>query len=304
MRDVRLGRDVPMAPHTSFGVGGPADLFIEPRTHGALAASLRLVRAEGLPYLLLGRGTNVVVSDAGVRGAVISTYPLLAQATVAGSRLVASAGALVGGLVHRAADAGLSGVEALAGIPGTLGGGLHMNAGAHGTTLSDVVESVTAMDADGAVATLRKDELDFGHRVSSIQRLGQCVLEATLRLAASDPARIHRRMYEIASTRCQSQPVSARSAGSIFKRPRGDYAGRLLEEAGAKGMCVGDAQISPKHANFIVNTGHATAADVLELIARARRCVHERFGVWLEPEVCLVGEGMEMPAQEGCRAAT
>ncbi|MCX7598062.1 MAG: UDP-N-acetylmuramate dehydrogenase [Armatimonadetes bacterium] len=295
-------RDVPMAAHTSLGVGGPAELYVEPATPGALAAALRLLGDAGVPTVVLGRGTNVIVSDAGVRGAVIATHPGLQKLSLAGSRVVAASGALVGTLVHLAADAGLSGVEGLAGIPGTLGGALYMNAGANGTCLADVVETVTVLCPDGSVQSLRRDEITFGYRFSSLRAQRLYVLEASLRLSTSDPARVHKRMYEVVTTRCQKQPLSARSAGSIFKRPPGDYAGRLLEAAGAKGRRIGDAQFSTKHANFIINLGRAAAADVVKLMAWAQQSVYEQFGVWLEPEVCMIGEGMEVLGRQDCAA--
>lgn len=297
---LRVRRDVVMATYTSLGVGGPADLYLEPATPGALAAALRMLAGAAVPTVVLGRGTNVIVSDAGVRGALIATHPGLQKLSLTGSRVVAASGVLLGTLVHLAADAGLSGVEGLAGIPGTLGGALYMNAGANGACLADVVETVTVLCPDGSVQCLRRDEMTFGYRFSSLRQQGLCILEASLRLSVSDPARVHKRMYEVVSTRCQKQPLSARSAGSIFKRPPGDYAGRLLEAAGAKGKRIGDAQFSTKHANFIINLGRATAADVVELMSWAQNSVYEKFGVWLEPEVCMIGEGMDGLGRQDC----
>jgi UDP-N-acetylmuramate dehydrogenase len=302
IEQLRVQQDVPMAACTSLGVGGPAEVYLEPAAPGALGAALRVLVGAGVPTVVLGRGTNVIVSDAGVKGAVISTYPGLRKLHIAGSRLVAASGALVGALVHCTADAGLSGLEGLAGIPGTLGGALYMNAGANGACLGDVVESVTVLCPDGSVECLRRDEMSFGYRSSSLRDQGLCVLEASLRLSASDPARVHKRMYEVVASRCEKQPLSARSAGSIFKRPPGDYAGRLLEAAGAKGKRIGDAQFSTKHANFIINLGHATAAEVVKLIVWAQRTVYDQFGIWLEPEVCMIGEGMEVLSQQDCAA--
>lgn len=298
--ELKVQRDVPMAVHTSLGVGGPADLYVEPAAPGALAAALRMLAGAGVPTVVLGRGTNVIVSDAGVRGAVIATHPGLRKVALTGSHVVAASGVLLGTLVHLAADAGLSGVEALAGIPGTLGGALYMNAGANGACLADVVETVTVLCPEGGVHCLRRDEMTFGYRFSSLREQSLRILEACLRLSVSDPARVHKRMYEIVRNRCQKQPLSARSAGSIFKRPPGDYAGRLLEAAGAKGKRIGDAQFSTKHANFIINLGHATAADVVKLIVWAQNSVYEKFGVWLEPEVCMIGEGMEILGRQDC----
>lgn len=283
-------RDEPLARRTSFGVGGPADLFVEPWTPSALAAALRLLRAEGVPHLVIGKGTNLLATDAGVRGAVVSLYPGLSRLEVHGSRVVATAGVTLGGLCHLAANVGLSGAEFTAGIPGTIGGALSMNAGANGGCIGDLVEAVTVLDRDGVAQTLGRGELHWGYRDSSVARHGLCVVEASFSLTASTPEAVHHRVYDVLQQRCERQPLGARSAGSIFKRPPGDYAGRLLEAAGAKGLRVGGAEISHKHANFIVNTGSATATDILRLIRLAQQTVYDRFGVWLRPEVCVIGE--------------
>jgi UDP-N-acetylmuramate dehydrogenase len=283
----------PMAAHTSFGVGGPAEFYVEPRSAAAMVAAVRMLRAGDVPMVVLGAGTNVLVSDLGVKGAVVCSYPGLSRLRVSGSRIVAAAGVLLGRLCHAAADAGLSGLEAMAGIPGTLGGALFMNAGANGTTIGDLVETAAVLGPDGQVHHVRSDELDFGYRWSNLREKGWWVLEATLSLSASNMAKVHESAYGALQQRCAKQPVASPSAGSIFKRPPGDYAGRMVEEAGAKGLRVGGAEISGKHANFIVNVGGATAADVVALIREAQRRAFEQFGVWLEPEVCMIGEGFE-----------
>jgi UDP-N-acetylmuramate dehydrogenase len=289
----------PLSKHTSFGVGGPADLFVEAWEPFAVAVALRTLRSANVPYVLLGKGTNVLVTDAGVRGAVVSLYPGLSHVEVKGTRVIATAGVTLGKLCHVAADMGLSGAEFLAGIPGTVGGALNMNAGANGGCAGDLVAGITVLDAQGAVRTLVCEELEWGYRNSTVAHDGFCVLEATFSLTQSSPDKVHQRVYQALRERCRRQPLGARSAGSIFKRPPGDYAGRLLEEAGAKGLRVGGAEISRKHANFIVNTGSATAADILNLIRLAQKTVYERFGVWLELEVCVVGELPEDMKEEG-----
>lgn len=281
-----------MAAHTSFGVGGAAELYLEPRTAAAMVAAVRALRAAEVPTVVLGRGTNVLVSDLGVKGAVVCSYPGLSRVEVAGSRIVAAAGVLLGRLCHSSADAGLSGMECLAGIPGTLGGALFMNAGANGTTIGDLVETATVVGPEGEVCHVRADEICFAYRRSDLGAKGWWVVEATLSLASGCTETVHEQVYGALQQRCAKQPVASPSAGSIFKRPPGDYAGRLVEQVGAKGLRVGGAEISGKHANFIVNVGGATAADVLALIQEAQRRAYEQFGVMLEPEVCMIGEGL------------
>jgi UDP-N-acetylmuramate dehydrogenase len=280
-----------MAAHTSFGVGGPAELYLEPKTAAAMVAAVRALKAAEVPTVVLGRGTNVLVSDLGVKGAVVCSYPGLSRLEVSGSRVVAAAGVLLGRLCHAAADAGLSGMEAMAGIPGTLGGALFMNAGANGTTIGDLVDSAAVVGPDGETHHVRADEMEFAYRSSNLCEKGWWVLEATLSLASGCADKVHEQVYGALQQRCAKQPVASPSAGSIFKRPPGDYAGRIVEEVGAKGLRVGGAEISGKHANFIVNVGGATAADVLALIHEAQKRAYEQFGLRLEPEVCMVGEG-------------
>jgi len=264
-------------------------LYIEPRTPEALAAAVAVLRDCGVPYFFIGRGTNLLVTDEGVRGAVVSLYPGLGYLRVEKTRVVAAAGVPLGKLCHVAAHANLGGAEFAAGIPGSVGGALSMNAGANGGCIGDLIEEVVVLDAEGQIQRRSRGDLQFGYRFSSLTQEGLCCLEATFRLTPSSAQLIHQRMYETIQRRCAKQPLGARSAGSIFKRPPGDYAGRLLEEAGAKGLSVGGAEISHKHANFIINTGSATALDVLRLIRLAQRTVYERFGVWLEPEVRVLG---------------
>ncbi len=300
----------PLSRHTSFGIGGPARLFLVPHQPEALVQAVAVLSGVDLPRLPLGRGTNLLVADEGFDGVVIAFFPGLRGLEVRGRQVVARAGTTLGLLCHAAADAGLSGLEFAAGIPGTLGGALIMNAGANGGCIADNLAWATVVAPDGEVFTLRREELEFSYRDSSLKGKGLYVLEAGFELAPASPADVHRRLYEQLTRRCQKQPLSQRSAGSVFKRPEGDYAGRLLEQAGLKGERIGDAQFSPKHANFIVNVGRATARDVVELIKLARARVYERWGVWLELEICVVGDelqaelaGQPGKASEGARAA-
>lgn len=286
---LELREDEPLSRHTSFGIGGPADLLVIPSTTDALCAAISVAYEEGVRPLILGNGTNLIVRDGGVRGLVIRIAGEMGRIEIDGTRAVVEAGALLATVCHHCARAGLSGLEFAAGIPGTLGGALIMNAGANGGEIGDVTEWVEIASPDGQLQRIRCECLKFGYRCSALREMGT-VVRAGLLLEPGDPDEIHARLCDMMAERCSKQPVSRQSAGCIFKRPEGDYAGKLLDEAGAKGMRVGGAAVSGKHANFMVNIGDATATDVIGLIGATRDLVYERFGVMLEPEVCVVGE--------------
>jgi UDP-N-acetylmuramate dehydrogenase len=279
----------PLAGHTSFGIGGPADLLVIPHEVPALLALQRALSELAISPIFLGLGTNVLISDAGLRGVVVKLAGGLLGCTVEGATVTAAAGESLQSVCYLAADAGLSGLEFAAGIPGTMGGAVLMNAGAHGGDMAGVVEWVEVAEA-GVIRRLGLEELDFGYRQSWMRAHPHAVVRVGLRLTPAAREDTHRRLCEILEGRCARQPISQRSAGSIFKRPPGDYAGRLLEAAGCKGLAVGAAQFSPKHANFIINTGTARASDVEALIELAQGRVREQFGVELEPEICRLGE--------------
>ncbi|MGC9317075.1 MAG: UDP-N-acetylmuramate dehydrogenase [Armatimonadota bacterium] len=280
----------PLSRHTSFGIGGPADVLAIPSSPLALTELVRTAAELAVGPLYLGNGTNLIVRDGGIRGLVVRMAGGLAGINVEGTMAVVEAGAPLASVCFQCARRGLAGLEFAAGIPGTLGGALIMNAGANGGEIGDITQWVEVVAPHGAIERLRSDELDFGYRRSALRQRGLAVLRAGLHLEPSDPELIHCRLCDAMAARCSTQPVSMPSAGCIFKRPQGDYAGRLLEEAGAKGMRVGGAAVSTKHANFVVNRGGATASDVIELIERVRDLVHDRFGIMLEPEVCITGE--------------
>ena len=282
--------DAAMSEQTSFGIGGTADVFVEPGTVSGLAASVRVSHEAGVKPVFFGAGTNVLVRDGGIRGVVIKVGPRLARVTVEGTHLVAEAGARLASLCRESVAHGLSGLEFAAGIPGCVGGAIIMNAGAHGGEMGNVTRWVRVVQPDGNLRLLRGDELTFGYRASSLQGTDMCIAEAGFELVRADPERIHLALCETIERRCIKQPVSHSSAGSVFKRPDGDYAGRLVEEAGAKGMRVGGASISEKHANFIITEKSARATDVLQLIDAVREKVHEKSGVWLQPEVHVIGD--------------
>lgn len=287
---LELRENESLSRHTSFGIGGPADLLVIPSTPAALCAALAATYHAGISPVLLGNGTNLIVRDGGIRGVVVRIADEMAGITFDGTRVTVEAGASLASVCLQCARKGLSGLEFAAGIPGTIGGALIMNAGAYGGEMGDIADWVEVAGTDGEIRRLEHADLSFGYRQTTLRLLGEAVVRAGLRLQEGDPAEIHAKLCDTMAMRCAKQPVSSPSAGSIFKRPDGDYAGRLLESAGAKGLCVGRAAVSRKHANFVVNLGGASASDVIRLIEATRELVYERSGVWLEPEVCVIGD--------------
>ncbi len=288
--DVEVLPNEPLSKHTSLGVGGPADLFVIPNSVDALCHVVRYATDAAIPAFVLGEGTNVVVRDGGVRGMVIKIGQNLAEIARDNCHVTAQAGARLAMLCRKCCEWGLSGLEFAAGIPGSVGGALVMNAGAYDGEMKNVVDWVLAIDADGTKHKLCRDELEMSYRHSVFQRNGMIIAEGQFAVRPDDGRAVRNRTYAVVEERCCKQPVAQRSAGSIFKRPEGDFAGRLLEDVGAKGLRVGGAKISEKHANFIVNCDGATAKDVLELIELVRRRVYDSFGVLLESEVLVVGQ--------------
>lgn len=280
--------DEPMSRHTSWRVGGPADWYVTPVDRADLEAAVRYAYRHGVPVVVLGHGTNVLVRDEGIRGMVVATQRALDYVVIEDTAVRAGAGTSLPTLARRVAARGLSGLEFGVGIPGTLGGALVMNAGAGEGEMSRVVRWVEVLEPDG-VARLEPDALAYGYRRSSLQGRRAAILEAGLELRRDDPGAIAARMQKHLDHRARTQPIGTANAGSVFKNPPGDYAGRLLEAAGAKGLAVGDAHVSMEHANFIVNRGTATASDVLALIDLLRERVEQRFGVRLELEVEVLG---------------
>lgn len=285
----RVLMNEPMCRHTTFRVGGPADVMFFPQSAEELQRAMALARAQGAGALVIGNGSNLVVRDGGVRGLVIVLGEHMARIGVEGACLRAQAGAMLARVSAAAQEAGLSGLEFASGIPGTLGGGCAMNAGAYGGQLSDVLSCATVL-LDGEVRTLSRDEMQMSYRSTLPLRAGGIVLETKFELHADDPAEIMARMKELNARRRDKQPLNLPSAGSTFKRPEGRFAGALIEGCGLKGARVGGAQVSEKHAGFIVNTGGATASDILGLIALVQRRVLAETGVALETEVRIVGE--------------
>lgn len=286
----RVLLEEPMKRHTTFRIGGPAEVFVMPGNLEEVQRILEICRTEDLPYFILGNGSNLLVSDKGYQGVVVQLYRNFGQIRVEDSRIHAQAGALLSGIAAAAREASLTGFEFAGGIPGTLGGAVVMNAGAYGGEMKDVLKEVTVLTPEGGVLTLQADELHMGYRTSVIKEAGYIVLEAVISLEKGDQEEIRSRMQELAGMRTSKQPLSYPSAGSTFKRPEGYFAGKLIMDSGLRGYQVGGAQVSEKHCGFVINTGNATAKDVTTLMSDVQRIVMEKFGVKLEPEVKFLGE--------------
>jgi UDP-N-acetylmuramate dehydrogenase len=281
--------DEPLSRHVSFRIGGPADVLLLPRSLRDLEATVAWLYRAGEPFVVLGRGSNVLIADRGVRGIVVKTGRDQGGVSYDGERVHAECGVSLPQLSRRASERGLEGLEFAAGIPGSVGGAVVMNAGAHGHSMAEIVEEVRALTPDGE-ARWRAGDLAFRYRESRAQREPSVVLEASLVLRRADPAETVMRLDRWLRTRSESQPLGPPSSGCIFRNPDGDHAGRLIDAAGGKGMRVGNAIVSDRHANYILNTGGATAADVLALIDLVRSRVRERWGTELATEIKMVGE--------------
>lgn len=280
----------PMKEHTTFRVGGAADIFLLPKDTAELKDALHILKKYDIPTMVIGNGSNLLVRDKGIRGAVIQLYPRMAEVTVTGDRIEAMGGALLSTVAAKAADAGLTGLEFAAGIPGSIGGAVVMNAGAYGGEMKDVLISVEVLTENLECKTISAEELELGYRHSIVPEAGYIVLSAKMQLQKGDAAAIRSRMAELAEQRREKQPLQYPSAGSTFKRPTGYFAGKLVQDAGLKGKTIGGAQVSEKHSGFLINIGGATAQDILDLIAFCQKEVQEQFGVTLETEVKIVGE--------------
>ena len=280
----------PMTKHTSFHIGGPAELMAQPQSEAELQSLLLKAAEAAVPVTLVGNGSNLLVRDKGIRGLVIKRGSMLRDIKVSGNVLTFGSGVSLAQASKKAAELGLSGMEFAVGIPGSIGGAVYMNAGAYDGEMSKVVKSVRVMNAAGEVSELSADELDFGYRHSALQGSGKIVTSVTVELAAGDKQAIAEKMADFSNRRITKQPLELPSAGSMFKRPPGYFAGTLIDQTGLKGYTVGGAQVSTKHAGFVVNIGGATAADVLQLISDVQAKVFAAHGVHLEPEVLVLGE--------------
>ena len=282
--------DEPMSRHTTFRTGGPADIYIEPSGVEELKQVLDICREENVAYTIIGNGSNLLVGDGGYRGVLISFGKPFAQVTIEGAQVRSGAGALLSTVAKQVLNASLTGFEFAAGIPGTIGGAVVMNAGAYGGELCQVLREATVLTPEGEVKTLPAEELELGYRTSCVQKNGYIVLEAVLQLQPGNADDIRAVMDALASKRREKQPLEYPSAGSTFKRPEGHFAGRLIQDAGLRGFQVGGAQVSEKHCGFVINKDQATASDVMNLMNQVSDKVYEEFGVRLQPEVKRLGE--------------
>ena len=280
----------PMAKHTSFRIGGPADLLAQPADEAELAALLQVASEHAVPVTLIGNGSNLLVRDKGIRGLVIKLGNLFSGVEVCGNTLTFGCGVSLAMASKKAASLSLSGLEFAVGIPGTIGGAVYMNAGAYDGEMAKVVTKVRVMDEQGKTSELAASELDFAYRHTALQNSGRIVTSVTVSLVPGDADAIAAKMADFSQRRISKQPLELPSAGSMFKRPPGYFAGTLIDQTGLKGYTVGGAQVSTKHAGFVVNIGGATASDVLQLISDVQRKVFAAHGVHLEPEVLVLGE--------------
>lgn len=288
--DVAITKDAIMAPFTSFQIGGPADYLVQPETLEGFVFCYSKLKQAGIPVTIIGAGSNLLVSDRGIRGAVIRLTKPFSKVEIQGDMLIAEAGVSLAKLAAVALSAELSGLEFASGIPGSLGGAIFMNAGAYGGEMKDVVVKTEYTTADGQLCTVEGADHRFGYRESIFLAMDCIILRSTIKLTKGDPADIRATMLDLNNRRREKQPLNYPSAGSFFKRPTGHFAGKLVEDAGLKGTSIGGAKISEKHAGFLVNTGDATAEDVCKLMEFVKERVFEQFGVTLEPEVRLLGE--------------
>lgn len=287
-------KDEPMSAHTTFRIGGPADYFVVPEDAASLGRGVALCRAEGVDYFITGNGSNLLVGDGGYRGVVFHICHTMDDVAYEekGTELLVEAGAgvMLSSLARQVSSKGYTGFEYATGIPGTLGGGVTMNAGAYGGEISDNLLWAELMDETGAVLRLERDRLKLSYRHSVMMEQPLVVLRAGFSFTKGDAVAITEKVAELSRSRKEKQPLEYPSAGSTFKRPEGYFAGKLIQDCGLKGFRVGDAMVSEKHSGFVINVGHATAADVMTLIRHVQQEVDRQFCVRIEPEVRMIGE--------------
>lgn len=282
--------DEPMSKHTSFKIGGPADFFVTPCSVQSLCEVIKLCNSEKMPIFIMGNGTNLLVSDKGIRGVVVKIYDNLNGCLVKGDCIEAYGGILLSKLSSIALENELKGLEFASGIPGTLGGAVAMNAGAYGGEMKDVVVETEFIDKEGNVKLIREAQHEFGYRTSLIQKQAGIVVRSVIKLKKGDRANIKAVIDDLTGRRQDKQPLEMPSAGSVFKRPEGHFAGKLIEDSGLRGYCIGGAQVSDKHCGFIVNRGNATSKDVMDLVRHIQNTVKDKFDVELQTEIRIVGE--------------
>ncbi len=290
VKEGKVKKDEPMSAHTTFKVGGPADYFIEPANEKELSEVIAYLNKAGREYMIIGNGSNLLVGDRGYRGSVILLYDNFNEIRVDGETITAQAGALLSAIANTALENSLTGFEFAAGIPGTAGGAVLMNAGAYGGEMADIVECAEVIATDGDKVSFSNEELKFGYRRSILQVKPVAVSSVTYRLSRGNREDIKNRMDELAAQRRSKQPLEYPSAGSTFKRPEGYFAGKLIMDAGLRGYRVGGAKVSEKHCGFVINYNNATASDIMDVINDVTERVSRHFSVKLEPEVRIVGE--------------
>lgn len=279
----------PMKKHTTFRIGGEADYLITPDKE-QLPVVLQLAKKHDVPVTVIGNGSNLLVSDRGVRGVVLEISKCMSEVTVDGNYIEAQAGALLSKVAAAAAEHGLSGLEFAAGIPGSIGGAVVMNAGAYGGELKDVLVSVSVLTPEGCLLTIPVEDMELSYRHSCVPEKRYIVLAARIALHPAAKEEIRAKMAELREKRVEKQPLEFASAGSTFKRPEGYFAGKLIMDAGLRGYRIGDAQVSEKHCGFVINRGNATATEVMQLVRDVQQRVREQFQVELEPEIKQIGE--------------
>ncbi len=283
-------RDVPMAEHTTFRSGGPADFFVTPPNKDSIVALLRFLRKSGTEYLILGRGSNLLIGDKGYRGVVVDTGRALGDIMIEENIICAGAGASLSAVANMAAEASLTGMEFASGIPGSVGGAVFMNAGAYGGEMAQIVSLVELLDPSGELIGVSGSDMGFSYRMSMAQKEDLAIISVKLRLQTGNKDEILAKIKDLGEQRSQKQPLEFPSAGSTFKRPEGYFAGKLISDAGLSGLSIGGAMVSPKHNGFIINTGNASSSDILELIHEVQDRVRGDSGVSLIPEVRIMGE--------------
>lgn len=281
--------NAPMRDYTSFKVGGPVDLLVIPKTYNEVKDIIQLCQKRSITYYIVGNGSNLLVKDGGIRGVIIKLSNLN-KIRVEGQKIIAQSGVPLITASREALRHNLTGLEFACGIPGSIGGAVAMNAGAYDGEISKVIESAVIIDNDGNIRTINKEQLELGYRMSSILKYGYTVLEVTFNLKSGDYEKINDRIKELTRRRTEKQPLEYPSAGSTFKRPEGNFAPKLIEDTGLKGLCIGGAEVSIKHSGFIINKGNATAKDIIELIKLVQIKVKEKFNVELNTEVIIIGE--------------
>ncbi|CAM2884376.1 UDP-N-acetylmuramate dehydrogenase [Hathewaya histolytica] len=290
LSDDNIQFEAPMREHTTFKLGGKADILVTPKNYEELVSILKLCKRENVYYYILGKGSNIIVKDGGIRGVVVKLSKLQEVKLIENEAIVAQSGAGLIDVSLYSAKYDLTGLEFASGIPGSVGGAVAMNAGAYGGEICQVLKSVLVIDDDLEIKELKLDDMDFSYRNSVVLKKGYIVLEATFKLKKGNHEEIQEVIHDLTRRRVEKQPLEKASAGSTFKRPEGYFAGKLIQDCGLKGFKIGEAQVSEKHSGFVVNNGKATAEDVLGLIKHVQDTVYKKFNVKLETEVRIIGE--------------